>query len=74
MTTTGRSDVGAAARRQKHNPLTRTKPLRRHTKQRSTTRPRACRRWIDDAAARLYGRLEPAPGVGRSPTMPRSCR
>lgn len=28
MTTTGRSDVGTGARRQKHNPPTRTKPLR----------------------------------------------
>jgi hypothetical protein len=28
MTTIGRSDVGTGARRQKHNPLTRTKPLR----------------------------------------------
>jgi hypothetical protein len=28
MTTTGRSDVGTGARRQKHNLLMRTKPLR----------------------------------------------
>ena len=66
MTTIGRSDVGTGARRQKHNPLTRTKPLRAlhenlvrqlalaRAGAGSMTRPRG------------FGRLESAPGVGRA--------